>query len=301
MAIGGEGLFGDKGASAGRAVDKGFMAGEFDENGVGADVGDFEALRKSLENGVQPNDHNIKKYLDGLHTPNEDGMRDSDFDFGDGADHNGLHFGDPGFGNVNGIDDFGHYGDTVKLFGYFRVNKLYLDILTAVLVLFLILSIVRFHWDGILAFWRRRKAAARYKRNKKDDGLSVAQEDGGDDAGEEEPTLMETIKAVLMRDERAQCTIDSTSVGGRSYTIDAHVSTLEKVSELPFLLQESCRYSGVHELKAISLVDQWLHDRARITLTDAAGKQHEVGRNVTPGMIRRARSFRVVLLPQNTR
>ena len=70
-------------------------------------------------------------------------------------------------------------------------------------------------------------------------------------------------------------------------------------SSLP--LQESCRYSGLHELKAISLVDQWLHDRARITLTDAAGKQHEVGRNVTPGMIRRARSFRVVLLPQNTR
>ena len=152
----------------------------------------------------------------------------------------------------------------------------------------------------MLNFWRRRKAAARYKRHKKDDAISAATEEG-EGGGEEEPTFYETLTAALTRDARVEATIDATSVGGKSHTIDAHVSTLEKVSELPFLLQESCRYSGVGELAAISLVDQWLHDRARITFTDTSGRSTEVGRGVTPGAIRKAKAFKVVLLPQTTR
>jgi hypothetical protein len=159
----------------------------------------------------------------------------------------------------------------------------------------------RLRRDSVKAFWRRRKAAARYKRAKKDDTGGDDHESAGMElAVEDEPSFYETLTATFTGDKRVECTVDLGS-GGKTHTIDAFISTLEKVSELPFLLQESCKRSGVGELAALSLVDLWIHERARIQLTEPSGMQREVGRGITPTMCLRATAFRVTILPQQTR
>ena len=120
--------------------------------------------------------------------------------------------------------------------------------------------------------------------------------------GEEAPSFYETLtQGLLSRETRVECVVDTGSNAVKPFTIDAHVSTLEKVSELPFLLQASCQRSGVGELAALSLVDLWLHDRARIQLTEPSGMQREVGKGTTPAMCRRAKGFHVTILPPSTR
>jgi len=178
-----------------------------------------------------------------------------------------------------------------------------LNALTIVLVAFLIISFIRFHLDGVKNWWRRRVAAARYKRHKKDDTseLETAHDDAYMSGAEDEPSIFETLKASLTRDVTASCTIDL-GTGGATHTIDASVGKLEKVSELPFFLQEACRFSGVGELAALSLVDLWLKHRALIEVVPAGGgSPAEVGPGTTPLAVRRAKSFRVTILPQSTR
>ena len=156
------------------------------------------------------------------------------------------------------------------------------------------------HSDSLKAFWRRRKAAARYKRSKKNDTGGESEEAGMDCAEEDEPSFYETLTATFTGDKRVECTVDL-GTGSATHKIDAYVSTLEKVSELPFLLQESCKRSGIGELAALSLVDSWIHERARIQLVEPSGAEREVGRTVTPAMCLRAKAFKVTILPPTTR
>lgn len=198
-------------------------------------------------------------------------------------------------------EDYGYYGDENFFQKMIRTHGWVLNYITVVLVLMLVWSFIRFHQDGVKNWWGRRRAAARYKRAKKDDSLADAAEAGDNLSGaEEEPTFMETLKASFTKDRSSKCTVDLGS-GAKTVTMDAQLGTLEKVSELPFLLQQACRYSGNGELAALSLVDLWLHDRARIQLTQPNGNSHVVGTQTTPIMIRRARSFRITILPQTTR
>jgi hypothetical protein len=196
------------------------------------------------------------------------------------------------------LEDESHYGGPHKSWGNLLLDGIFWGI-----VLFLIASFVNLHLDSLKAFWRRRKTAARYKRSKKTDveasaaGLDNAELSGAED---DEPTFYETLTATFTSDKRAECVVDLGS-GSKTHTIDAYVSTLEKVSELPFLLQENCKRSGVGELAALSLVDLWIHERAQIILTDASGKTLEVGRETTPSQVRRAKTFRVNILPPPTR
>ena len=181
------------------------------------------------------------------------------------------------------------------------------DVILVVLVLYLILHFYRFHKDGVQNWWRRRVAAARYKKMKKHDteeGESVELEptvEGHLSGPEDEPTFMETLKLTLTRDKTVPCTID---LGGNAFkpqTIDANVGKLEKVSELPFFLQEACRSSGHGELAALSLVDLWLKERAVIELIQPDGRTKAAGKGCTPSEARRAKGFKVTILPQSTR
>ena len=102
-------------------------------------------------------------------------------------------------------------------------------------------------------------------------------------------------------DTHVKCTVELGD-GGRSHTIDANVSKLEKVSELPFYLQDACRYSGIGEVAALSLVDLWLKERALIHLVPAGGAASRlVGKGSTPQDVRRAKAFKIVILPPTTR
>jgi len=242
-----------------------------------------------------------------------------DLDVGDASDdfpvHNftghGLHnhfdmYGEGGLAGVGNYDHFNHGDDgTAPDYMnddyYFNDEPFYkrmlrkhgwaLNYVTYVLIVFLVWSFLRFHQEGVKNWWTRRRAAARYKNAKKDD-------EAAEDTDGPEPSFMETLKATFTKDKSSKCTVDT---GVKVHTMDAQLGTLERVSELPFLLQQACRYSGNGELAALSLVDFWLHDRARIQLTSADGQSHEVGKHTTPPMIRRARSFRITILPQTTR
>ena len=79
-----------------------------------------------------------------------------------------------------------------------------------------------------------------------------------------------------------------------------HVGTLKEVSELPFILQNACRNSGVGELAALSLVDLWIQDRARLQFVLKKATK-TVGPDTTPSMLRRASSFKVTILPPKSR
>ena len=181
------------------------------------------------------------------------------------------------------------------------------DVILVLCVLFLILSFLRFHKQPVQDWWRRRVAAARYKKMKKHDteeGDSAvdALEPSAEASGpEDEPTFMETLKLTLTRDKMVPCTID---LGGHAFkpqTIDASVGKLEKVSELPFFLQDACRSSGHGELAALSLVDLWLKERAVIELVQGEGRTKAAGKGCTPAEVRRAKGFKVTILPQSTR
>ena len=71
----------------------------------------------------------------------------------------------------------------------------------------------------------------------------------------------------------------------------------------PFFLQEACKYSGVGEVAALSLVDAWLKERATISLVlpGAGQSARVVGKGTSPADVRRAKSFKVTVLPQATR
>ena len=184
-----------------------------------------------------------------------------------------------------------------------RAQRLF-DVILVLSVLFLVVSCIRFHYDGVKNWWRRRVAAARYKRMKKSDtesGAVMEVEPAAYASGpEDEPTFMETLKASITRDKQVTCVIDL-GAGAKAHTIDASVGQLEKVSELPFHLQDACRYSGIGEVAALSLVDLWLKERALLELVRAEGGTKVVGKGTTPAEVRRAKSFKVTILPQSTR
>ena len=248
-------------------------------------------------------------------TPTDDTVADPTEDFDPAMmDHfpNFNHSG--GLGGYGGMphDLYGHDGIGSDYefpynsdYGYGQKNFLErheraFHYLTIVLCLFLLWSFVTFHKDGVKNWWDRRRAAARYKRAKKDDSVSPAEEAGEFAGSDEEPTFMETIYATFTRDKSTKVTVEME--GGKTHQMDAQIGALQKVSELPFFLQQGCRYSGNGELAALSLVDLWLHDRARITLSlQQNGEAHTVGKTTTANMVRRARSFKVVILPQATR
>ena len=178
-------------------------------------------------------------------------------------------------------------------------GQLLVDLVLIACVLFLVVSCVRFNLEGMRSWWRRRVAAARYKRAKKED--SADDLDASHDDDDVTPTFVQTLLASFTRDTQVPCTIDLGS-GAKAVTIDACVASLERVSELPFLLQHACRFSGLSELAALSLVDLWLQRRATIHLVPAnGGPEREVGKGVEPYDVRRAKSFRVTVLPPSTR
>ena len=178
-------------------------------------------------------------------------------------------------------------------------GQLLVDLALVALGLILAVSCLRLHLEGIRSWWRRRVAAARYKRAKKEDGADDL--DASHDDDDVAPTFVQTLLASFTRDTQVPCTIDLGS-GAKAVTIDACVASLERVSELPFLLQHACRFSGLAELAALSLVDLWLQRRATIHLVPAkGGPEREVGKGVEPQDVRRAKSFRVTVLPPSTR
>lgn len=165
------------------------------------------------------------------------------------------------------------------------------------IILFLVVSSFRFRKDLVQNWWRRRKAAARYKRAKKQDGGDYLE--AADSSTEDDPSVWETFCQSFTKDKGVECMVDLGD--GKTQKIDAQVGQLEKVSELPFMLQEACRYSGNGQLAALSLVDLWLRDRARLQFTDASGAVQTVDKETTPSMLRRAKGFKVTILPQATR
>jgi hypothetical protein len=184
-------------------------------------------------------------------------------------------------------------------------NQRFLSYVNIAIVLFLVISCARFHKDGVQNWWRRRVAAARYKRMKKDDSSPDAEQELDSapyvSGSEDEPTFFETLRATISADAQVPCTVDLGD-GAGVHTIDASVAKLEKLSELPFCVQDACKVSGVPQLSALSLVDLWLKQRAVIYLLPAGGGAPvEAGKGVTPKDVRRAKGFRVTILPQSTR
>lgn len=121
--------------------------------------------------------------------------------------------------------------------------------------------------------------------------------DSGSDG--DDPTVWETLCQTFTKDKAVECIVDTGD--GRQQKVDAYLGKLEKVSELPFFLQDACRHSGVGELSALSLVDLWLRDRARLQFTSPSGQEHTVDKGVTPSMLRKAKAFKATILPPTTR
>jgi hypothetical protein len=224
--------------------------------------------------------------------------------FGGDYPYGDLHkfHGEDGMANRYNTDysnDDYLYGDEPWYKRLLRKHGWILNYITGVLLVFLFWSFVQFHKDPVKNWWGRRVAAARYKRAKKDDSIEQAGEDPT--AGsEDEPTFFETLKLAFTKDPTTKCVVEG--VGGKAITMDVRIGSLQKVSELPFLLQEGCRYSGNGELAALSLVDLWLKDRAQISFTLPNGQQQAVGKaTTTPAMVRKAKTFKVIILPQTTR
>ena len=113
-----------------------------------------------------------------------------------------------------------------------------------------------------------RPSRAQYKRVKKHEGLAPADESGPDtmSGGEDEEIgLLEVVTSSFTSDASVPCVVDLGD-GKATRTCEAYVGTLEKVSELPFMLTEACRASGDPELGALSLVDLYLKDRIKVML-----------------------------------
>lgn len=149
-----------------------------------------------------------------------------------------------------------------------------------------------------------------YKRVKKHEGLAPADEagpdtmSGGESGGEEEIGLLEIVTSSFTSDASVPCVVDLGD-GKATRTCEAYVGTLEKVSELPFMLTEACRASGDPELGALSLVDLYLKDRIKLEYTSGSGNGDvkKVGKygETTPDMLLKAKGFRVTVLAQTTR
>ena len=200
-------------------------------------------------------------------------------------------------------DDDVPYYDSFKPKWYeltYERKHFILNVITAALLLFLAVSCFRFHLDGIKNWWRRRVAAAQYKKMKKDDN----DKERGDPEDAPAPTFLETLRATFTRDATRPCVVD---IGYTTHTIDVSCSALQKVSELPFILQEACRYSGVGEVAALSLVDLWLKERAIVQYVPLNGNgpvevgKGAVAQGITPAEVRKAKSYKVTILPQTTR
>ena len=152
-----------------------------------------------------------------------------------------------------------------------------------------------------------RPSRAQYKRVKKHEGLTPADESGPDtmSGGEDEEIgLLEVVTSSFTSDASVPCVVDLGD-GKATRTCEAYVGTLEKVSELPFMLTEACRASGDPELGALSLVDLYLKDRIKLEYTSGSGKGEvkKVGKfgETTPDMLLKAKGFRVTVLAQTTR
>ena len=142
--------------------------GEFDGEDIGDDMGEAFGSRHMGEGGDEKFDFGKLNDMDFMKEIGEDGMPNNfkfnatehfgdwskhyngihnDEDYGEpgGLGANGFQLGDEGFGNVN-YDR----SPMVSIFGY-RVHKWYIDVITAVMVLFLIVSFLRFHCTSPLS------------------------------------------------------------------------------------------------------------------------------------------------------
>ena len=169
--------------------------------------------------------------------------------------------------------------------------------LLVLLVSYCLLTLFRPYGADIVAFWRRRRMAAKYKRVKKNES------DAELSASEEEIGLFEVVASSLTADKYLDCVVDlGDAKPARTCSVD--VADLERTSELVFKIADGLKASGDIELAAVSLVDLYLKDRVRLEYVAAKGGDTKlVGKaNVTtPDMLRNAKSFRVTVLPQTTR
>ena len=188
----------------------------------------------------------------------------------------------------------------------------------AVLAIFLLQLLQPFYFD-LKAWWHKRKAAARYKRIKKD----AAELDEQDMSGGEEdvrayyyaPALttlthanlsqvpfMEVLSSTFSSDKYVDCAVDLGD-GKPPRTCPAFVGDLDRISELPFKLQEACKRSGDNELAALSLVDLYLKGRVMLQYVSKAGELKIIGKasETSPAMLLAAKGFRVTVLPPTTR
>ena len=177
----------------------------------------------------------------------------------------------------------------------------------AVLAIFLLQLLQPFYFD-LKAWWHKRKAAARYKRIKKD----AAELDEQDMSGGEEDvrayftmllhsrrSRMQTFRRFpLWRSSRPPSPLTSTSIApstsataSRHARAPAFVGDLDRISELPFKLQEACKRSGDNELAALSLVDLYLKGRVMLQYVSKAGELKIIGKasETSPAMLLAAR------------
>jgi len=231
--------------------------------------------------------------------------------------HGGHDFGDGDFGGKLGNygDDFGNSkfndwrGGGFDSYGYDwkqRWAHYVSNGLTGILIVFVaifVLNTIAYRKHDVIMWWRRRRLAAKYKRVKADAaGPDTAAElSGAED--DEDLGMLEIVTSSFTADKSVECVVDLGD-GKGTHTCDAYdMEKLEKLSELPFVLAESCRRSGDVELAAVSLVDLYLKDRLRLEYTSASGEVKAVGKHgtTTPAMIRAAKSFRVTVLAPTTR
>lgn len=184
-----------------------------------------------------------------------------------------------------------------------------LTIVAVLIIAAWVLQFITYRKYDVMEWIRRRRMAAKYKRVKKHEGLATADEgpdtmSGGESGGEEDIGLLEVVASSFSADESVPCTVDLGD-GKPAKTCEAYVGTLEKVSELPFMLSEACRRSGDPELGAFSLVDLYLKDRIKLEYVSGAGngETKRVGKygETTPSMLLKAKSFKVTVLQPTTR
>jgi len=225
------------------------------------------------------------------------GLGDTDPEYN--FDHN--KFG--GDSNYNFDDDYG-FGKPTLFQRFQRLLNDHQYLVWTVLILLAVAPYLRFGWDNIQTWWKRRKAATRYKRMKKADvggEMEMAAADDAESDPGDEPSFFEVLCASVTSDKTVTCTIVDQCYDSKPRKIDVAAGSLEKVTELPFLLQEACRGSGIGELAALSLVDLWLKQRAQLQYTSASGANVLFDKTTTVTQLRRAKSFRVTILPPNQR
>ena len=170
------------------------------------------------------------------------------------------------------------------------------EVLLAFVVFVCLVQAIHYRLPDIKACWRRRAAAAKYKRIKQGpEGAELAAAD------EEDLGVLEVLTASLAGDETVGVEVDLGD--GTVRKCNAYISHIEKISELPFILNDACKHSSDGELQALSLVDLYLASRLKLQYVAASGSTMDVGKfgTTTPAMLLGARSFKVFVLPQTTR